>query len=140
MVSLEEGIFDFLSNHKPITDLVGVGGDARIYPLRMPKDIHEILPAIVYRKISGVRELAHTGSSELVRTRVQFSCYSSENYLEAKAIALQIIKLFTGFKGLLKDVPVQCTLIELELDQDDEGTNLYLTVVDVTFWHEERIP
>lgn len=142
MVSIEEGLYGFLKVQPEIAAIIGEGEFARIFPGKMPQDTN--LPAIVYTKISGVREISHgdggqnSGNSHLAHPRFQFTCWGKE-YLTAKQLAQKLLKVLHAFNGVMVDVPVQSVIVENELDDLDDETNLFSTIIDATIWHQEMI-
>jgi len=132
MATLEEGLFTFLT-----VDAAGVKALVidRVFPLRAP-DTTATFPYITYQRIGGDRDVTHDGNSGLSDSRMQLSCWSNE-YLEAKTLALEVTKALNGKQGTLGGIARCASFVENELDLFDEESKLYSIIVDVKIWHSE---
>jgi hypothetical protein len=94
-----------------VTDVVGAGDDARIYPEVLPQD--PTYPAIVLDVPSNVSEGCLGGSAGLAHARVRIDCYALAR-ATANALA-EIIRtkgLRADFRGAMGDMTIRG--IELE--------------------------
>lgn len=137
MATIEEAVNTRLMAVAAITALVGTGTAARIYPLVIPQDA--IRPALAYQKTNSPKEHSHSGSSNLARSRFQFTC-QAETYTSAKALAAAVRDGLIGYRGTISGVRIDGILIEDDGDNDNEiQTNEVLPYVrvDVAIWHSE---
>lgn len=135
--TIEEGLVAYLLAAAPITALVGVGANARIFPLRMP-DNPAAWPVLVYHKISGPRDSAHSGPTGFARARFQFSCWS-DDYAKAKRLAMAVVQAFEGYHGAMGAVQGVASDVDNELDLFDPPSRLFHTAVDVMIDHQEPL-
>lgn len=133
MPSIEEGINDYLSGLSAVTALIGTD-PVRLYPMRMPEKFAGT--TLVYAKISGPRQVSHSGDSNLIRSRFQFSSWA-KTYDDARSLSLQVTKAFSGIAATLSGIRVGAAEVENDLDDFDDETKLYRRLVDVVLWHEE---
>ncbi|MEE9401256.1 MAG: DUF3168 domain-containing protein [Dehalococcoidia bacterium] len=98
----------------------------RIYPLLLPQV--PTLPAVVYLRVSGMREQSHDGDSALQHPRFQFSCWA-ETYLEALAVAEEVRIALQGL------TTAGVGIYENAHDLYDTDTGWYHVPVDITIWH-----
>ena len=106
-----------------ITALVGTSTNARIYYAgRVPQNA--ICPYIVIQEISALRLHSHNGSSGLVTSRIQISCFD-DSYIDVKTLANAVRTAINGFKGLLSTIYVGACIYDNEYDiPDDEATGI----------------
>ncbi len=132
-MTIEEGLYSYLSGYAGLTALVGT----RIYPLVMPQNV--TMPAIRYQRISSSRIYSHDGPNKLTHPRFQFSCFA-ESYATAKAVANQVRFALAGYQGTMGGaggVTVQFAIVDDEVDLYEDETKLHHVAVDVVVWHEE---
>jgi Protein of unknown function (DUF3168) len=82
----------------------------RIYPMTLP-DNDPQLPAIVHQRVSGTRELDHSGDQGYAEARVQLSCYAQtttgvHGFDQARDLAEQVRLALNGFRGAVAGVDV----------------------------------
>lgn len=100
------------------SDLVALVGD-RVGPWQSAQG--EVLPRIVYHRISGGNVRSLTGPSGLSRERWQIDCYGA-TYSSAEAVARKIkgrkgdVRL-DGYRGTLAGVVVRACLLEDDRDE-----------------------
>ena len=141
MATIEEAVVMKMLADETITDLIGEGSDARLYPLVIPQTAMQ--PAIAYQKISSPKEQAHPGPSHLCRSRFQFTC-DAPDYSTAKALATAVIQCWNSFRGTINLDTVDSLRIDgCAIDNDVDAANerqaavIPVIRVDVLIWHYE---
>jgi len=129
-MTLEEGLYDHLTNDAGVSALVGT----RIYPLVVPQDV--ALPAIAYQRISGPRDHAHDGPSGLGRARMQFT-FVGTSYSQAKSVAEAVRASLDGFKGTMGTVTVGAVLLDNEHDSWATAFDKPVVRHDYMIWYQE---
>jgi len=126
-MSLESKLVAYLLNHAGLTALIG----NRLYPLMMPEGT--ALPAVVYQRVSGMREYQFGAYSGMERPRISFSCWG-ENYGQAKQVASE---LKTAMQAKTDSDPTITAFVVTETDDFDTDTGYYRVIVDFMVWHNE---
>jgi len=137
MATIEEAVNALLLATSTVTALVGSGSSARIFPLVIPQNAAR--PAIAYQKISSPKTMSHSGSSNLARSRFQFT-FQAATYTSAKALAAAVRNALIGYRGTVSGVRIDGILIEDDNDGDIEiQSNEVLPYVrlDAAIWHSE---
>ncbi len=137
MATIEEAVNAVLLATPGVTAIVGASTAARIYPLRIPQDAPR--PAIAYQKISSPKQMSHSGSSNLARTRLQITC-QGETYTSVKALAAAVRTALIGYRGTVGGVRIDGILIDDDLDGDIEilaNEILPYVQLDAVIWHSE---
>ncbi len=118
-----------------IEDDAGVGAEAgdRIHALQMPQN--PTLPAIVYRRISGIRFPHLGGVSGWAQGRFQIDCWA-ESYGAAKDTADAVRASLDGFTGTLTTIKATIR-IDNEFDLREDGTELYRVSQDYIIGYRE---
>ena len=125
MALIEATLRAYLAAHAGLAALVG----GRIYPIRLPQGTG--LPAVCYRRVSGVRKHNVNGLTLVARPRFQFDCWAY-SYAEAKAVAEEVRQALNGYHGAGWD-----SVIDNDLDTYEPESGLYRTIVDALIWHTE---
>ncbi len=132
-MTIEEAIHAHLKAHASVSALAG----DRVYPKVMPQK--PTYPAIVYHRISGVREPNQQGPSGLTHPRFQFDCYGA-TYAAAKGLADAVRFALDGFQGTMGGGPhVSAAFVENDADDYDDELGIHRQIVDVVIWHEEAV-
>ena len=108
---IDESIYDILSANDAVTDLVGSGDDARIYPDRFPQKF--TAPAICYDVGNEVQENDLSGIGGLVYTDVTIIC-RAETQVGARTLARAVrlggtgsgAQPLAGYKGTVGDLDI----------------------------------
>lgn len=134
-MTLEEGLYAYL---KDVANLKALIAD-RLYPGVMPQA--GATPAVVYTRVSSVREHTMGDDPGLASPRVQLSCYA-QTYAGAKSVAAEVRRALQNQRdvtwGGVGGVKVHAVLVENEADMPWEpDTRLYCTILDFIIWHEE---
>jgi hypothetical protein len=141
MATIEEAVTNRMLATNAITTLIGSGSAARLYPLVVPQTA--ALPAIAYQKISSPKEQAHTGSSHLARSRIQFTCEAGD-YATVKRLAIAVKQCWDSFAGIVSlsttdSLNIQGCAVDNDVDSASEQGAAVSPVVrlDVLIWHYE---
>lgn len=126
---LEEDLVAYLSSKPTVVAFVG----DRVWPLLLPPE--PALPALVYQRISAVREESHAGDG-LVHPRIQIRCWAN-TYSEAKRLAEAVRLSLRGYKGQMGATRVEKAKLANEIDDRQELTERESVIQDWIIWHEE---
>lgn len=129
---IEEDLVAWLKTRPLVNDLV-LG---RIYPMVLPQD--PTFPALVYQRVSAVREESQSGPSGLAHPRIQFSCWGAE-YPAAKRLSEALRKTLDGFNGTMNGRRVFRCKVENDIDDKEDLSNRHRVIVDVMIWHREEV-
>lgn len=105
----------------------------RVRPTKLAQN--SLLPALVYRRVSGPREKSHSGSSHLAHPRFTIECWGAD-YPSAKRLATEVIAL-DGFRGVVGGSRIDKFDVANDIDDYDEDTDRHRILVDVIIWHQE---
>ena len=123
--TLEEAIYDRLSNFTGLTDLVST----KIYPLEIPQDIAK--PAVVYAR--DVTEHISAFGADIGNVRVVMEVVAwAETYSSALAICKQIRLALQRWSGTYGSIIVEDTFVESEaqsFESDTEGKYVSQTYI-----------
>lgn len=130
-MTLEEALYSHMTNQAGITALVG----ARIYPILMAQTA--ILPAIVYTRISTVREYSLSGFTGMTTARIQIDIMA-QYASTAKTIADSVRFSLDGFVGLMGDVRIAQIMTDDEQAFYDNQTEYKRIMLDflVTYYED----
>ena len=100
MAEIEEALRAYLLTKAALTALVST----RVFP----DDISDgaALPAVVYQKISDIKDHTLTGISQLESPMIQFSAYATTK-ASARAISNQIRSALSDYSGTLSGIAIQ---------------------------------
>ncbi|MEW5248914.1 hypothetical protein [Microbulbifer discodermiae] len=105
----------------------------------LPVDRQEtdIIPVLVYQRISTTRPMTADGATSLVLSRYQFNLYDA-SYDSMIGLRSQVRAALSGFVGDMGN-GVRCFGAQLENDQEEyvKELSLYGGSIDLTIWHEE---
>ena len=138
-MTIEGAILARLKAVTAITDIVGSGANARIYPRRLPQD--PVLEAITFRLISAPRVHAFGSDPGLVESRWQVDAWA-ETYEQARDLGDAIRgngvgNAFSRFKGTLDSTVVQDVLLDNEIPTFEDESGSYRNMQDYMIWYEE---
>lgn len=103
-MSLGAAIVTRLEAVSGVTDLVGTGDAARIYPLALPQ--RPTLEAITYQVITDIPEHAMGSDPGISHARLQVDCWGND-YTEAVALASAVHAALSRFRGTSAGVVIQ---------------------------------
>ena len=133
MSVIEEALVSKVLANATVAATVGT----RAYPLVVPEGA--TLPAIVYQRISGVREHTHDQVGDLARPRFQFGSMAL-SYAAAKGLANAIRAALDNFAGTHLGVRIDAIQVQNEIDVYNESTDeasTFITWLDFIVWHHE---
>jgi hypothetical protein len=131
---IETAIFSKLSTATEVTDKVGVGNAARVYPVTLPQNI--TYPAIVFTRISGARTYSMDGPSGLASPRVQIDIYGN-SVLEAMDLADRVRCTLNGLKETIGGIEILGTFLDTDRDDYNDTTETYRIIQDYIIHHKE---
>ena len=128
---IEAVLTSYLKSIGEITDLIGTGDGARIYPLKLPQK--PIYPAVTYQVISSPRH----HDIDVSYPRIQYTTFAG-TYSQAKELADLLRLHLQRLKGVLSGMHIkQIQYINaVEFYQDDVG--VYYTHEDFKIIYEEE--
>ena len=120
MITMEEHLNRSLRTGHHVWPLVA----GRIYPLVLPEG--GTLPAVIWARVSGVRQYSHAGSSQLDDARVQVTAWGND-YAEAKDVA----------RAVQTDLEDAGFRLVNEVDLPEPNTETYQVALDFRIGHHE---
>jgi len=115
---------------------IKANGISRIYPLVLPRKV--IYPAVTYQKIAGEFEHSMGGDGGFAYPDYQMSCFA-KTYHEAKEIAKTLRLCLQNLQIMLDDIYIQAVLIENEIDDYEEDTDIYSVILEIRVFFQEQI-
>lgn len=106
----------------------------RIYPKKFPEN--PTYPAIVYHRISTVREYSQDGFSALTSVRFQFDVHA-RTYVAARDLSGKLRLAIDAFRGVVGDVDINGIWNEDEDDGYDDDLNVFWFRQDYRVLHNE---
>ena len=100
MASISSELKTYLKTKSAVTDLIGAGTAARIYPHTAKQGV--ALPYIVYEIFQGESYEHLGGISGLAENRIQIDCFAATSegaYALAEAVRLAPVQMFRGTMG-----------------------------------------
>lgn len=133
-MAIESAIFKYTKDNITLVD-------NRVHAVLAPKK--SPTPYLVYNIVSNNFNHAMGGDDGLCQTTIQFNVYGKE-YEEVKEVIEQIKKTYRNYiqgdptEKMSNESWVQATLLNNEMDMYEDETNLYHSVLGITFWHKEE--
>jgi hypothetical protein len=132
--TIGEAIYNRAIAHAGLSALIG----KRVYPKQTPEG--GVLPAVVYRRISAVREHASGSDPGLVTARYQFTGLA-QTYSGSEALAAQVRSAFSRWSATDGTVVIQGVFLDNETDSEDYPTgkalDVEMSLQDFTFFYLE---
>jgi len=126
-MELEEALTLYLLGYPGLAALI----DDKLYPDELPQRIK--LPAVIYSKISDVKDHTLAGQNRLERPMFQFTAFASTK-TAARAIANQLKAALCDFQGMMSGLEVQYIKLENEfssLERTSDGTlKIYTEILE----------
>lgn len=132
MANINEAIVAQMIAYAGITDLIGEGDAARLYPLVVP--LNATLPAVAYEIVDSDEVTSHSGLSGLSFTRFQFTCHAAD-LSGASAVASQIRLCWNGFVGTLAGVKIDGSIPDSPRQGYSEQHAAPVVQIDVMVMH-----
>ncbi len=127
-MSIEAALYSKLTGDAGVAALVG----NRVYPMHMPQA--GTLPALVYERISTVRNYAHNGQQSPTTVRMQVDSIAT-TLATARSCADAVLAALSGYVGTVGTVDVRSCFADNEINLPDEETGLARVIQDflITF-------
>lgn len=129
MADVGVSLRSYLAQQLSVRDIVS----SRIFPDALPQSV--TLPAVTYRKISGLHEHYLEGYAGFATARVTFDCYATTRTV-ANTIAENIASELNGLRGTYTSVDILSVLFDSgpetyeEAPQDGSDEHRYYTTID----------
>lgn len=127
---LEEGLFRKLQSDTTLVGLLGT----RMHPGRLPQT--PTYPALVYKRVSGVRVRHLRGPAGLAHARLQLDVYAA-TYAQGKAVADRIRVVLDDLAADYGSVVVQGAFLLMEQDVFEEAVDKHRVILDYEVWYQE---
>lgn len=129
---IESDIPTFVTDDETINSLI----DGRIYFARLQSE--STYPAIIYHRISTIRDRTVSGSNGRTIARFQFDCVA-ESGTETKQLAAAILARFDDYSGALGSTTVRNSVVDSERDDSfDRDARTYRTIIDILITYDEE--
>ena len=126
-MELEAALTSYLLDFLGLATLIG----DKLYPDELPQGIK--LPAVIYSKISDVKEHTLIGQNHLERPMLQFSAFAGSK-TAVRAIANQLKSALCDFQGDLSGIKIQYIRLENELSSlersSDGAIKIYTEILE----------
>ncbi len=123
---IEEQLSAYLSSAMLTSAIIG----DRVYPSRLPQGV--TLPAVTYRKISGMREYTQSGPAGIAQPRFQVTCWA-DSYLLSKQLANAVRQDLEGSARQVGDA----LFLQNEIDLYEPEAQIDTVVLDFLIGHRE---
>lgn len=123
-MTLEAEIVTELERNSDLQALI----HGRIYPMLLPQNPE--LPAVTYSRISTTPLYCQEGNAQLVRQRLQFSCWAM-SHQEAATVAAAVRRALEGRV-------VGVAFADNEIDFYEPETGYYHRALDMIIWSQEE--
>lgn len=130
---MEEALIAYLQADTALTALLA----GNIYWLQKPQLVPN--PVLVLTRVSGTRDMAMSGPSGLVESRIQCDC-DGLSYASSKGVARALRNRLSGFSGTQGVMVFQGCFLEAERDSFEDATTvdkIFRTSLDFMIWHKE---
>ena len=126
-MEIEESLTSYFLGFAELAALI----DDKLYPDELPQGIK--LPAVIYSKISDVKEHTLVGQNRLERPMLQFTVFA-DTKTSTRAIANQLKAALCDFQGMMSGIEVQYIRLENELsslERTPDGTlKIYTEILE----------
>ena len=134
-----EALYKYLSTYSGITTLIST----RLYPVVIPQGV--TYPAVSFQKISMQRVHAFQQDTGLTSAMIQVSTWAKtdstkKGYAHCQAVSSQIraaLQNYSGVMGGTGGVTVNAVLIESEMDDYEEASEVYVVHQEYEIWYQE---
>ena len=142
---VEAAIVELIKDRVEVTNIIGAGDNARIYPHQAGQaNATHPRPFVVYRRIGTERTYSNSGYSGLASPRIQVDCVASD-YATARLLADEIRLALQAFRGTVGGIVVCAIFLDEEMDISEERFEgheqpVERVVLDFLVWHHEVKP
>lgn len=130
MATIEDAVGARLAAASGLTSLTST----RIYALHLPQ--RPTLPAVTFRKVSGVRVHAMSADPGVAHPRFQVDSWG-KTYEAAKDVQVQVNTALSRWRGTQSGVTILASFLENEIDIYEDETGDYHAISDFVIWHRE---
>lgn len=128
-MSLESDLRAYVIADATVAGLIG----ARMHPNVLPEN--GVFPATVYKRVMGITEQSHDGSSQLKHPHYQFDLYTrTKADIDTMLTALE--RLFLGYSGTMGATKVGAIHHVNDFDGYEPETRLYRGTAVFEIWHQ----
>jgi hypothetical protein len=140
---ITQALRTYLLTKTGITDLIGTGGNARIYKDKIPQK-NTTWPVLTYRTVSTQQEHDLSGACGMARPRIQLDCWH-ETSVGAEALAEAVRNALDGYTGAMGSATVSVALLEDTQDfyrpnEDGSDNGVHQISLDFQIIHLESVP
>lgn len=122
----------YLSQSPLVRALVFAGEDVRIYPGSLPQK--PTLPALTYRRIGNIPDMASAGPTGLERARLRVKSFGT-SYDDAEELMREVQAELSGASSPLNGIEVQRVSFEHERHETHEAVRAEALAVDLVVWY-----
>lgn len=115
-MEIEEALTSYLLAYSGLIALIG----DKVYPDELPQGIK--LPAVIYSKISDVKDHTLIGQNRLESPMLQFAAFAGSK-TAARAITSQLKEALCDFQGTLYGLEVQYIRLENEISSLEKSSD-----------------
>ena len=115
-MEIEEALTSYLLDFSGLTALIG----DKLYPDEIPQGIK--LPAVIYSKVSDVKDHTLVGQNRLESPMIQFAAFAGSK-TAARAIANQLKAALCDLQGELSGLEVQYIRLENEISSLEKSSD-----------------
>ena len=115
-MEIEEALTSYLLDFSGLTALIG----DKLYPDEIPQGIK--LPAVIYSKVSDVKDHTLVGQNRLESPMIQFAAFVGSK-TAARAIANQLKAALCDFQGELSGLEIQYIRLENEISSLEKSSD-----------------
>lgn len=124
-----------------VTDLVGTGTAARIFPMQLPQAL-EVWPAITYQVVSGRPEYNLQGAAGLAEIRLQIDCWAAQRgkadaYAQVRELAEAVRGALSGYRGTVGGHTIQSCFLESRRVLHEPEVQVFRESLDFTIGYAE---
>lgn len=98
MSDISSGLITYLESKTAVTDIVGTGDNARIFPDRIPKD--PTYPLVVVDEFASTHDHDLSGASGIYHPRISVDCYDQTSG-DAQTLAEAVRGVMQGYRGAM---------------------------------------
>jgi hypothetical protein len=115
-MEIEEALTSYLLGFPGLEALIG----DKLYPDELPQGIK--IPAVIYSKVSDVKEHTLAGQNRLERPMLQFTAFAGTKPV-ARTIKNQLKTALSDFQGTLSSLEIQYIRLENELSSLEKSSD-----------------
>lgn len=125
-MGFETGLYTHLKNNVPLVS-------DRVYPDVLEQE--STLPALTYKRLTGMPEYSMSGSSDLEDGRYEINVWAGTP-LERMNVYAELREAVSGYGGCFGGM-TGASFIKNHISVYEPETKLYREIVEVMIWHRE---